>query len=48
MTREEAIEIIKQRVVIDRQNITNGGEPESDFYKFIAEQDEALDVALRL
>lgn len=48
MTREEAIEIIKQRVAIDRQNITNGGEPESDFDKFIAEQDEALDIAIEI
>ena len=48
MTREEAIEIIKQRVAIDRQSITNGGEPESDFDKFIAEQDEALDIAIEI
>ena len=48
MTREEAIEIIKQRVTIDRQNITNGGEPESDFDKFIAEQDEAMNIAIEI
>ena len=39
MTREEAIRIIEQRVAIDRQDILNGGEPVSDFDKFIAEQD---------
>lgn len=46
MTREEAIRIIEQRVAIDRQDILNGGEPVSDFDKFIAEQDEALEMAL--
>lgn len=46
MTKEEAIRIIEQRVAIDRQDILNGGEPVSDFDKFIAEQDEALEMAL--
>ena len=48
MTREEAIKVIEQRVAMDRQNITNSSEPKSDFDKFIAEQDEALDVALEI
>lgn len=46
MTREEAIKIIEQRVAVDRQDILNGGEPVSDFDKFITEQDEALEMAL--
>lgn len=48
MTREEAIKVIEQRVTMDRQAITNSSEPRSDFDKFIAEQDEALDVALEI
>ena len=48
MTREEAIKVIEQRVAMDRQNITNSSEPKSDFDKFIAEQDEALNVALEI
>lgn len=46
MTREEAIRIIEQRFAIEHQYILNGGEPVSDFDKFIAEQDEALEMAL--
>lgn len=46
MTRQEAAEIIEERIRIDREGILEGGEPESDFDKFIAEQDEALEVAL--
>ena len=48
MTREEAIKVIEQRVAVDRQNITNNSKPKSDFDKFVAEQDEALDVALEI
>lgn len=48
MTREEAIKVIEQRVAMDRQNITNNSKPKSDFDKFVAEQDEALDVALEI
>ena len=48
MTREEAIKVIEQRMAMDRQNITNSSEPKSDFDKFIAEQDEALNVALEI
>ena len=48
MTREEAIKIIEERIMIDREGILNGGEPESDFDKFIAKQDEALEIALQM
>lgn len=48
MTREEAVKIIEERIRIDREGILNGGEPESDFDKFIAKQDEALEIALQM
>ena len=46
MTRQEAARIIEERIRIDREGILEGGEPASDFDKFIAEQDEALELAL--
>ena len=45
MTRKEAIKIIKQRIGTDNQLIQNQ-KIMSDFDKFIAEQDEALSVAI--
>lgn len=46
MVRQEAIRIIEERIRIDREGILEGSEPVSDFDKFIAEQDEALELAL--
>lgn len=48
MTRQEATKIIEERIRIDREGILNGGEPESDFDKFVAKQDEALELALNM
>lgn len=46
MTRQRAAVIIEERIRIDREGILEGGEPASDFDKFIVEQDEALELAL--
>lgn len=48
MTRQEAVEIIEERIRVDRDGILEGGEPESDFDKFVAEQDKALELALKM
>ena len=44
MTRDKAIDIIKERVAIDRNLLQ--GDTTSDYAKFILEQDEALEIAL--
>lgn len=44
MDRTKAADIIRERIAIDKA--TMSGEPVSDFDKFVAEQDEALDVAV--
>lgn len=46
MTRQRASFIIEERIGIDREGILESGESVSDFDKFIAEQDEALELAL--
>lgn len=48
MTRTEAITIINARIEVDRIGILDGGKPVSDFDKFIFEQDEALELALKM
>ena len=48
MTRTEAIAIINARIEVDRIGILDGGKPMSDFDKFIFEQDEALELALKM
>ena len=48
MTRQEAAKIIEERIRIDREGILESGEPESDFDKFVAEQDKALELALKM
>ena len=48
MTRTEAITIINARIEVDRIGILDGGKPASDFDKFIFEQDEALELALKM
>ena len=46
MDRTKAADIIRERIAIDKA--TMNGEPVSDFDKFVAEQDEALLVALSM
>lgn len=48
MTRQEAIKIIEERIEIDREDILEDNEPESDFDKWVARQDVALTVALNM
>lgn len=48
MTRQEAAKIIEERIRIDREGSLNSGDSESDFDKFIAKQDEALELALNV
>lgn len=48
MTRTEAITIINARIEVDRIGILDGGKPVRDFDKFIFEQDEALELALKM
>ncbi len=48
MTRTEAIAIINARIEFDRIGILDGGKPVSDFDKFVFEQDEALELALKM
>lgn len=48
MTRTEAIAIINARIEVDRIGILDGGKPVSDFDKFVFEQDEALELALKM
>lgn len=47
MNRTEALKIIRARVEIDRITIRDG-KPVSDYDKFVAEQDEALEYLLRV
>lgn len=44
MTIERAIEILQDWLELDRQEL--GGKIESDYDRFVAEKDEALEVAL--
>ena len=48
MTRTEAIAIINARIEVDRIGILDGGKLVRDFDKFVFEQDEALELALKM